>query len=403
LGGEVFGASGPDLSPPAPLPASGWGEKDAVMILQLTIVPEQASEMAWHVDNIIWFITAVTGLTGLGVYLAMLVFCIAYRRRTPNELGPAPTPRILGSHSLELAWTVLPLLLFIGFFGWGAWVYNMTLHPPDDAPEIYVVGKQWMWKVQYPQGQRVILGQNSLTYGKDLGGEGYFSGVMVLPVGRPVKIVLTSEDVIHDFGIPAFRQKIDAVPGRYTYMWYLPTKIGTYDIFCDQYCGTNHSLMVGKVMVVEAGEYERWLNGEWTTGPGKNATDGSMAHQGRQLFMKLNCIQCHDPQKSRAPVLEEIYKSQRPIRGGGTVIADDNYLRESIRKPRAKVREGWEPIMPAFGTDKVSEEDLNKVIAYIKSLKKGESMDRTENWVPPVGAPTEPTPPAKTTGEGGPK
>src|SRR5262249_28993776 len=279
----------------------------------------------------------------------------------------------------------------------------MALPPPTDAQEIYVVGKQWMWKVQYPEGQRVILGQNSLTYAKELGAEGNFSGVMVLPLGRPVKICLTSEDVIHDFGIPAFRQKIDAVPGRYTYMWYLPTKVGTYDIFCDQYCGTNHSLMVGKVMVVEAAEYDKWIRGEWVTGPGKNAPDGSMAHQGRQLFMKLNCIQCHDPTKARAPVPEEIYKSERPIRGGGRVIADDNYLKESIRKPRAKIREGWEPIMPAFGTDKVSEEDLNKVVEYIKSLKKGQTPDRTDDWVPPVGAPTEPTPPAKTTGEGGPK
>jgi cytochrome c oxidase subunit II len=373
------------------------------MILQHTIMPEQASEMAWHVDNVIWFITVVTGLTGIGVYLAILVFCIIYRRRTPNALGPAPTPRVLGSHKLELAWTVIPLLLFLGMYAWGAWVYNMALHPPPDAPEVYVVGKQWMWKIQYPGGQRVILGQNSLTYGKDIGGEGHFDGVMVLPVGQPVKIVVTSEDVIHDFGIPAFRQKIDAVPGQYRSIWYLPTKTGTYDIFCDQYCGTNHSLMVGKVKVVEPAEYQAWLDGTWKTGPGKNSVDGSLAHQGRQLFQKLNCIQCHDAQKSKAPILEEIYNTRRPLKGGGTAIADDNYLRESIRRPRAKVREGWEPIMPAFGPEKVSEEDLIKVIAYIKSLKKGEMPVRTDDWVAPVGAPTEPVPPPKTTDGGAPK
>jgi cytochrome c oxidase subunit II len=373
------------------------------MILQSGIMPEQASELAWHVDNIIWFLAAILGTVGLGVYVALLVFCIQYRRRTPNALGPAPTPRILGSHQLELIWSVVPLIIFLGFFVWGAWVYNMAFHAPPDAPEIYVVGKQWMWKIQYPNGQRVILGQNSLGYSREVGGEGYFEGVMVLPVGRPVKIVGTSEDVIHSFGIPAFRSKIDVVPGRYTSIWHLPTKTGEYNVVCNQYCGTNHSLMVGKVLVVEPAEYEAWLEGRWKTGPGKNAVDGSLAHQGRQLFMKLNCIQCHNTQNPRAPVLEEIYNTRRPLKGGGAIIADDNYLRESIRRPRAKVRDGWEPIMPHFDQSKVSEEDLIKVIAYIKSLKKGETPVRTDESPAPVGAPTEPPPPAKTTGEGGPK
>jgi len=390
------------------------------MILQTTIMPPQASDMAWHVDNLIWFIAATTGITGLGVYLGLLVFCIQYRRRTPNALGYAPTPRILGSHKLELAWTLIPLLLFLGFFAWGAYVYNMAFHEPPDAPEIYVVGKQWMWKVQYPTGQRVILGQNSLDYTGTVNGEGQFNGIMVLPVGQPVKMVLTSEDVIHDFGIPAFRQKIDAVPGRYVSTWYLPTREGEYQIFCDQYCGTNHSLMVGKLKVVNADTYQKWLDGTWVpggdTGKGnRNSVDGSMAHQGRQLFMKLNCIQCHNTQNPRAPVLEEIYGTRRPMKGGGTVIADDNYLMRSIRKPRADVREGWEPIMPHFGQDKVSAEDLNRLVAYIKSLKKGDTPVRTEDWVAPVGAPTEeptaksaePKPPEKTpkspTGGGEPK
>jgi cytochrome c oxidase subunit II len=378
------------------------------MNLQTTIMPEQAGEMAWHVDNLIWFITAITGIASLGVYLALLVFCIKFRRRTPNALGYAPTPRILGSHQLELAWTVVPLILFLGMFAWGAYVYNMAFHEPPDTPEIYVVGKQWMWKIQYPGGQRVILGQNSLDYARAVGGEGYFSGVMVLPVGRPMKVIVTSEDVIHDFGIPAFRQKIDAVPGRYVSTWYLPTKVGTYDIFCNQYCGTNHSLMVGKLVVVEPKQYEDWLAGTWrpdgSSGSGnRNAADGTLAHQGRQLFMKLNCIQCHNTQNPRAPVLEDVQKTPRPIKGGGSVVADDNYLRESIRKPRAKVREGWEPIMPHFGPDKVSEEDLVKVIAYIKSLRKGETPDRTEEGVAPVGAPTDAPPPGKTSEGGGPK
>lgn len=378
------------------------------MILQQTIMPPQASELAWHVDNLIWFIAAVTGITSLGVYFAILVFCIQYRRRTPNALGYTPTPRILGSHKLELAWTVTPLILFLGFFAWGAHVYNMAFHAPPDTPEIYIVGKQWMWKIQYPGGQRVILGQNSLDYTRAVGGEGYYSGVMVLPVGKPVKIVLTSEDVIHSFGIPAFRQKIDAVPGRYVSTWYNPTRTGTYDVFCNQYCGTNHSLMVGKVVVVEPAQYEEWLAGTWRpegdSGAGhRNAADGTLAHQGRQLFMKLNCIQCHNTQNPRAPILEDIYGKPRALKGGESVIADDNYLRESIRKPRAKIREGWEPIMPHFGPDKVSEEELVKVIAYLKSLRKGDTPDLNEEAPAPVGAVTEPPPPAKSTEGGGPK
>lgn len=360
------------------------------MILQTTILPEQASELAFHVDLLFWAITAMVTIVSLGMYAAILGFCIVYRKKEGVEIQ---TPRILGSHQLELLWTIVPLLLFLGMFGWGAWVYNKAMHAPDDAPEIYVVGKQWMWKVQYPGGQRVILGANSGIYADTINGNGQFSGVMVLPIGKPVKIVGTSEDVIHDFSIPAFRSKFDVVPGRYTSTWYTPTKTGTYHVYCDQYCGTNHSLMVGKVQVVEQAEYEAWLEGTYRPTPGNNALDGSLAHQGRQLFMRLNCIQCHNGENPKAPLLEEVFRSKRALKGGAAVIADDNYLRESIRKPRAKIREGWEAIMPAYGVDgpsPLSEEDLIKVIAYIKSLKKGETPTLNQNWVPPIGSNTGP-------------
>ena len=369
------------------------------MIFSTTILPEAASEMAGHVDNLFWFIAITTGVTGLGVYAAILAFCVAYRKK---EGVPVETPRILGSHKLELAWTIIPLLLFLVIFAWGAWVYNMALHPPADAPEIYVVGKQWMWKVQYPGGQRVILGANSNDYKDAIGGEGHFDGVMVLPVNKPVKIIGTSEDVIHDFSIPAFRQKHDVIPGRYTSIWYLPNKVGEYDIFCQQYCGKNHSLMVGKVRVVEQADYEAWLEGRLRTGSGTNAVDGSLAHQGRALFMKLNCIQCHNAQDSKAPLLEEIFGQRRPVRTSSghheNVVVDEKYIRESIRKPREKVREGWEPIMPAFDSSKVNEEDIIKVIAYIKSLRKGETPVRVEQTPAPLGAPTDPVGPAKSGG-----
>jgi cytochrome c oxidase subunit 2 len=161
--------------------------------------------------------------------------------------------------------------------------------------------------------------------------------------------------------------------------------------------------MVGKVKVVNHDEYAKWLEGTIQMSRTANAVDGSLAHQGRLLFQKLNCIQCHDPAKGRAPILEEIYMTRRPLKGGGTVVADENYLRKSIRTPRADIREGWEPIMPAFGTDKVSDTDINKVIAYIKSLRKGDTPKRTEDSPPPVGGNTEPQPPAKSTEGGGPK
>jgi cytochrome c oxidase subunit II len=357
------------------------------MILQNSIFPPQASELAFHVDFLFWTITIVSVVTSLGVYGAMLLFCIIYRRKDPTKHNP--TPRILGSHQLELLWSVVPMIIFLVFFGWGAWIYQRAVEVPQGIPELMISGKQWMWKIQYPGGQRVILAQNSLDYMNDIGGKAYFDGTMVMPKGKAFKITTISEDVIHDFGIPAFRQKIDVVPGRYTSTWYQPNQLGEFYVFCDQYCGLNHSLMVGKVRVVEPADYEAWLEGRWREGEGKNAIDGSPGHQGRQLFFKLNCINCHNKEAPRAPELGGLYRASRGIKGGTTVVADDNYIRESIRNPRDKVREGWEPIMPHYGKDKVSEEDIYKVIAYIKSLKPGELPSRTDNWVAPVGAPTE--------------
>jgi len=203
--------------------------------------------------------------------------------------------------------------------------------------------------------------------------------------------------VIHDFGIPAFRQKIDAVPGRYVSTWYQPTKTGTYDIFCDQSCGTNHSLMVGKVKVVNEVEFVDWLLGfKPLQGEGTgNAVDGSLAHEGRQLFLKLQCIRCHSATPTgKAPVLEGLYGSRVPLRGGGAEIADDAYIIESIRRPRLKVVDGWEAIMPAYDESQVTAEELNALVAYIRSLKKGTMPDRTEQFPAPNGAPTEPRTPS---------
>ncbi|MGL4420406.1 MAG: cytochrome c oxidase subunit II [Gemmataceae bacterium] len=343
----------------------------------LPVLPEQASEFAVAYDRLFWYITFVITIGSGVVFGAVGYFCFAYAAKPGVQ-----TPRILGSHKLEFIWTIIPLLFFLSFFVWGTPMYNSQTRIPADAPEVFVVGKQWMWKMQHPTGQREI---NELH----------------LPINKPVKITGTSEDVIHDFGVPAFRSKMDVVPNRYTSIWYKPTKIGTYHIFCDQYCGQGHSQMVGKLHVLSQEDYQEWLEGTKRVKDGKNSVDGSPAWEGRKLFQKLQCITCHNnvydadkdnPNTSnRAPNLEGIYMSKIPIQGGGTVVADDAYLRESIRNPMAKVHDGWRAIMPAFPRSQISEEELLNVIAYIKSLKPGDIPRRADMFPAPVNAPGAPT------------
>ena len=334
------------------------------------LLPTAATEFAADYDVLFWYITLVVSVGSLAVYGLMVYFCFAY-----GQYGPAvrPTPRILGSTKLEIAWTLIPLFLFLSFSAWGLRLYNMQVAAPTDAPEYFAVGKQWMWKTQHPTGQREI---NELH----------------LPAGRTVRLTATSEDVIHDFGIPAFRSKIDVLPGRYTTTWYHPTVPGSYHLFCDQYCGMGHSTMVGKVHVLTADNYEAWLQGTYQTAAGKLASNGSPADEGRKLFYKMQCVTCHhaDP-TARAPRLENIYMQQRPLQGGGTVQADDAYLRESIRNPRAKVVDGWKPIMPVYPRTQMSEEELLNIVTYIKSLKPGDLPRRNDAYPAPVGAPGAPT------------
>ncbi|AMV24520.1 Cytochrome c oxidase subunit 2 precursor [Gemmata sp. SH-PL17] len=352
----------------------------------LPFIPERASTLADQFEYLFWYITITTGVVGLGVYAALAYFCVRYRRGATS----GSTPRILGSTRLELAWTVVPLLVFLTFFAWGMFVYNHAAHAPADSEEIFVIGKQWMWKAQYPNGQRVIIGGNPANMTE---AERKSIGKLVLPLNKPVKLTLTSEDVIHDFGVPAFRSKIDVLPGRYTTVWYQPTKLGEYHVYCDQYCGTWHSLMVGKIAVVPEQDYRDFLQGFKPLQGSDNAVDGSLAHEGRQLFLKLQCINCHGANATaKAPVLEGLYGSRVPLAGGGAEIADDHYIIESIRRPRLKAVEGWEKIMPAYDESQVSAEEMNALVAYIRSLKKGTTPDNTQRFPAPVGAPTERTP-----------
>jgi cytochrome c oxidase subunit 2 len=328
------------------------------MFAEIPLFPEQASTIAERVDHLFYFLCTVTGSMALLIAGLVVYFAIRYRRRGEDDR----TPRIMGWDALEWFWTISPLFVFLIMFLWGANIYMAVAEAPPDAPEVYVIGKQWMWKIQHPDGQREI---NELH----------------LPVDRPVKLTLTSEDVIHDFFVPAFRTKVDVIPGRYVHMWFHPTRVGRYHLFCSQYCGTSHAEMIGDVVVMEREEYTAWLNSH---------AEGSLALEGRKLFLKLQCVTCHSANaQARAPVLEDLYLKTVSLRNGRTALADEAYIRESILYPEAKVVQGWDPIMPTF-KGQVSEEDLIKVIAFIKSLRPGHTPVRTDEFPPPLGAPTVP-------------
>ncbi len=334
--------------------------------------PPVASDFAESWEPIFWYINVVTIVAGLIVYAGIVYFCFAFQRKADN---PRRTPRILGSTKLEILWTVIPLFFFLSFFVWGVKVYNEAVQIPPDAPEYFVVGKQWMWKIQHPDGQREI---NELH----------------LPANTTVRITGTSEDVIHDFGIPAFRSKFDVLPGRYTGTWYKTNDVtGTFHIFCDQYCGMGHSQMVGKVHVLSKADYDEWKAGTFKPNTISGATDGSLAWEGRKLFLKLQCNACHNAESTaRAPRLEGYFGQTRPIQGGGLQRFDEEYIKQSIRNPMAKVADGWKPIMPAFPVGQVDEIELRNLVAFIKSLQKpGDLPSRTDRFPAPVGAPGAPT------------
>jgi cytochrome c oxidase subunit 2 len=289
-------------------------------------------------DALYFFIVAVCTFFAVLVTLLVVYFTLRYKRTHPDEVGAD----IHGSLVLELTWTFIPFVLAMVMFGWGAKVFFDLARPPRDAMEIFVVGKQWMWKVQHPDGTREI---NQLH----------------VPIGRPVRITLGSEDVLHDFSLPAFRVKMDAVPGRLTTLWFEATKPGTYHMFCAEFCGTKHSGMIGEVMAMEPHDYAAWLAGGRTT--------GTPVENGQRLFTDLACITCHkEDSTGRGPSLLGVFGGAVELTDGRTVVADENYLRESIMNAQAKVVKGYQPVMPAF-QGQVSEENLLQLIAYIRTLK----------------------------------
>jgi cytochrome c oxidase subunit II len=304
----------------------------------LPFFPTEASNFAGNVDALFAFILMTTLFFAVLVTVLVIFAAFKYRRRSEKEVGD----EVHGNNVLEVGWTLIPTIIAIFIFAWGAVIYVNYRVAPKDTLDIYVVGKQWMWKLQQPNGRKEI---NELH----------------IPVNRNVKLIMGSEDVIHDFYVPAFRVKMDVVPGRYNTMWFRPIKTGRYHFFCSQYCGTNHAVMGGWVTVMDPAEYAAWLSGE--------SGDVNPVAAGERLFTQLACVTCHLANGTgRAPSLNGVYSGKVLLADGSTVTADEGYIRESILQPKAKVVAGYQPVMPTF-QGLVTEEQILDLTAYIKSLQ----------------------------------
>jgi cytochrome c oxidase subunit 2 len=336
------------------------------MLSGIPLLPTQASTFASEVDNLYFFIVAVTAFFAILVIVLVMYFAIKYRDETGLKVG-AP---ITGSIPLEIGWSIIPFVVAMAIFVWATAVFFHAMRPPDQTLEVYSTGKRWMWRFQHVDGQREI---NQLH----------------IPVGRPIRVTFTSEDVLHDLYIPAFRVKADAIPGRYSSIWFQPTKTGEYHLFCAEYCGTRHSGMIGTVYVMEPDAYQAWLSGGGVTG-------GSMSARGEQLFQQLACSTCHlSDGTGRGPSLAGVFGSQVKLQGGGTAVADESYVRESILNPQLKLVNGYQPIMPTF-QGLVTEDQLLSLIEYVKS----QSVNPSAGQQASAAAAAAPAPSGGKQGEG---
>jgi cytochrome c oxidase subunit 2 len=308
------------------------------MTFALTLFPQEASSYAGSVDHIFFALLGLSILLLIGLFGTMAVFLIRYR-----EGSSAPRSREhVNSTPIEITWMAIPLLIFLVFFVWAARLYARMYTQPADGLGVYVVGKQWMWKIEHENGQREI---NQLH----------------IPVGENILITLTSQDVVHSFYIPAFRIKHDAVPGSYSKFWFRAIKAGDYHIFCAQYCGMNHSQMIGDVVVMAPRDYAAWL--------AANPPEASMVQDGETLFHQVGCSGCHEATSTfHAPLLNGLYETQVPLQTGEMVTADRQYLRDSILLPNKQIVAGFAPIMPTY-QGQLTEEQVNELVAYIISLK----------------------------------
>lgn len=299
--------------------------------------PAQASGYAAEVDHLTIAVVVLVVLLSAPVFVLMLVFAVKYRRgRAANRAHRADH-----NMALELSWAIVPFLLLLIFYVWSTRLYFDIHRAPPGALEVQVVAKQWMWKFQHPGGQREI---NDLH----------------IPVDKPIRLTMASQDVIHSLFIPALRLKQDVVPGRYTSLWFTADKQGTYPLRCSQFCGADHSLMGGRVYVLSDAAYARWLE--------QAGVDQSLAAQGAALFRSRGCSGCHGPSsRVKAPSLDGLFGKPVPLENGRTVVADEQYIRDSILLPQSQIAAGYPHIMPTF-RNVLSEADVLKLVAYIKSL-----------------------------------
>lgn len=305
------------------------------------LFPESASNFAPTVDGLYAYMVLVSAFFSALVAFLIIFFAVKYRKRPGAPLPQQTDEHSIGGMILEITWSVIPLGLSLVMFAWGASIMFSESRPPKDALNIYVTGKRWMWKIQHLEGAREI-------------------DELHVPVNRDIRLTMTSEDVIHDFYVPAFRTKADVLPGRYTVEWFRPTKIGQYHIFCAEYCGTKHSGMIGTVYVMSPEDYDKWL--------AEGSGEGSMAEEGESLFRQLGCGNCHVSNgHGRAPDLHGAYGMKVDLSDGTSVRIDESYVRESILYPQAKIVAGYDRIMPTF-KGLISDEGMLKLIEYIKSL-----------------------------------
>ncbi|MGF1669132.1 MAG: cytochrome c oxidase subunit II [Balneolaceae bacterium] len=305
------------------------------------MLPPAKSTMAGETDALFYFINIVSFIFLLGITIAIIYFSWKYRRRSEDDV----TPVITHNNTLEITWSVIPLILVIIVFGWGFTGYMTSVTPPEDAYEIRVVGKSWLWEFHYNNGAVSI---NELH----------------VPVNRPVKLVMTSTDVIHSFFVPDYRVKRDVLPNRYTSVWFEAIETGESIIYCTEYCGTAHADMIANVIVHEPDDFRTWLDTADAVDD-----DASPVDVGRDLVSRYGCLACHslDGSQMIGPTLQGLWQSERTMQDGETLIADENYIRESILEPNARITEGYNPVMPSF-TGTLNDRQIDAIIEYIKTL-----------------------------------
>ncbi len=312
----------------------------------MTWIPEVASNLAGKVDGVLLTITLLSLFFFVLITVILVVFAIKYRRKRDDE----ETPYITGSEPLEIIWTVIPSILLIALFVYGFVVYKEMRTPPADSVDITVTGKQWLWTFDYYNGKKTL-------------------NELYVEQNRPVRLVMMSDDVLHSFFVPGFRVKQDVLPGRYVQLWFTPTKIGTFDIFCAEYCGTGHSVMLGKVNVLSPEAYDIWENGLPGEGGGAVASLPP-AELGEKIYKEKGCNACHSVDGSTlvGPSFKGVFGHTVELADGSNVDADENYLRQSILEPQSQVVKGFQPVMPSF-KGILSDDEVTAVIAYIKTLK----------------------------------